>query len=80
MSIAGISKTVSFHVARHTFATQFLIEGGKLETLRDLLGHSKIETTMRYVHIVDRAKRDQMQTYSDTIKCWVEEHTKMKAV
>lgn len=80
MSIAGISKAVSFHVARHTFATQFLIEGGKLETLRDLLGHSKIETTMRYVHIVDRAKRDQMQTYSDTIKCWVEEHTKMKAV
>lgn len=51
--ICGITKKVSFHVARHTFATQFLISGGKVEVLQKILGHSKIETTMVYVHIVE---------------------------
>lgn len=48
----GISKNISFHVARHTFATTFLRMGGKVEKLQVLLGHSKIETTMIYVHIL----------------------------
>lgn len=47
-----ITKKVSFHVARHTFATTFLRAGGKVENLQKLLGHSKIATTMIYVHIV----------------------------
>jgi len=51
--IAGINKSVSFHVSRHTFATNFLISGGKIEVLQKLLGHSKIETTMIYVHIAE---------------------------
>lgn len=48
----GLSKNISFHVARHTFATTFLRMGGKVEKLQVLLGHSKIETTMIYVHIL----------------------------
>lgn len=49
----GISKRVTFHVARHSFATNFLICGGRVEVLQKLLGHSKIEQTMEYVHIVE---------------------------
>jgi integrase/recombinase XerD len=48
----GITKHVSFHVARHTFATLFLKMGGKVEMLQLLLGHSAITETMVYVHIV----------------------------
>jgi len=52
--ICGIKKKITFHVARHTFATQYLLNGGKVEELKELLGHEKIETTMIYVHIVKR--------------------------
>ncbi len=48
----GISKKVTFHVARHTFATSFLRMGGSVEKLQMLLGHSNISQTMIYVHIV----------------------------
>jgi len=51
--ICGITKRVTFHVARHSFATNFLICGGRVEVLQKLLGHSKIEQTMEYVHIVE---------------------------
>jgi site-specific recombinase XerD len=49
----GIRKHVTFHVARHSFATNFLICGGRVEVLQKLLGHSSIRETMVYVHIVD---------------------------
>jgi site-specific recombinase XerD len=48
----GITKKISFHCARHTFATSFLKVGGKVEMLKELLGHSSINQTMIYVHIV----------------------------
>jgi integrase/recombinase XerD len=49
----GIRKHVTFHVARHSFATNFLICGGRVEVLQKLLGHYSIRETMVYVHIVD---------------------------
>ncbi len=49
----GIKKNLHFHVARHSFATNYLLKGGKVENLQKLLGHSKISTTMKYVHIID---------------------------
>lgn len=48
----GITKKVTFHCSRHTFATSFLRAGGKVEDLQKLLGHSAITLTMIYVHIV----------------------------
>lgn len=51
--ISKINKSVSYHVSRHTFATNFLISGGKVEVLQKILGHSKIENTMIYVHIAE---------------------------
>jgi integrase/recombinase XerD len=47
---AGIDKDISTHVGRHTFGFLYLQMGGKVEELREILGHSKIETTMVYTH------------------------------
>jgi integrase len=52
-----------FHDLRHTFATTFLQRGGKLENLRAILGHSDITTTMKYAHVVDEAKRQDMEKF-----------------
>jgi len=58
--MVGIQKKVSFHVARHTFATQFLKMGGKVENLQQLLGHSNIKETMIYVHIVQSEANEEI--------------------
>ncbi|UOX32438.1 site-specific integrase [Flavobacterium sediminilitoris] len=65
--ITGIKKRVSFHVARHTFATNFLISGGRIEVLQKILGHSKIEETMIYVHIVESISNEQMFNLDDIL-------------
>ncbi len=39
------------HVLRHTFASHYVINGGNIVKLRDVLGHSEITTTMRYAHL-----------------------------
>lgn len=57
----GIRKNLTMHVARHTFATQFLRNGGQVHILQSLLGHSKITTTMIYVHVDTEMKRKGME-------------------
>ncbi|WP_312750603.1 tyrosine-type recombinase/integrase [Epilithonimonas hominis] len=51
----GIRKNLTHHVARHTFATHLIMKKVDAKTVQELLGHTKIETTMKYVHI---AKQD----------------------
>lgn len=54
---AGITKNVTFHVARHTFATMSLEFGGDLYTVSKQLGHKHVQTTQIYAKVVDRKKR-----------------------
>ena len=48
---AGILKEVSVHTLRHTYATHLLEDGLDIVSLKDLLGHENIETTMVYLHV-----------------------------
>ena len=51
--ICRFQKHLTFHVARHSFATNFLRMGGRVQDLQKILGHSEIRETMIYVHIVE---------------------------
>ncbi|WP_138991200.1 site-specific integrase [Larkinella sp. C7] len=53
----------STHTARHTFGTIFIELGGDVVTLKDYMGHSDIGTTMKYVHISEKRKKEKINVF-----------------
>ena len=59
---AGITKHITFHCARHTFATLQLTLGTDLFTVSKLLGHSEVRTTQIYAKVIDQKKIEAVKT------------------
>ena len=71
--VCGIEKNLTFHIARHTFATTVTLSNGMpIETVSKLLGHSKIATTQIYAKVIERKVSDDMdrlRKHFNTIEC-----------
>ena len=57
--LAGISKTISVHSLRHTYATHLLEDGVNILTIKELLGHAHVSTTMIYLHVAQINNRNK---------------------
>jgi integrase len=58
IGLAGITKDITFHCFRHTFATLQLSKGTDIYTISKMLGHRDLKTTQIYAKIIDQSKRD----------------------
>ena len=65
-ALCNINKELTFHIARHTFATTVtLCNGIPIETVSKMLGHSSIKQTQHYAKILDRKVSDDMKILRD---------------
>ena len=62
---AGISKKITFHCARHSFATIQLELGTDIMTISKMLGHKEVRTTQIYAKVVDKKKNEAMNKLND---------------
>jgi site-specific recombinase XerD len=66
--VCNITKNVTFHLARHTFATTITLSNGvPIETVSKMLGHTKITTTQIYAKVVERKLKEDMQNLKNRL-------------
>lgn len=63
--VCGINKRLSYHVARHTFATMSLSKGVPIESVSRMLGHTNIKTTQVYARITNKKIEEDMRQAAD---------------
>ena len=69
-SAAGITKTISPHTLRHSFATELLKGGADLRAIQQMLGHESIATTEIYTHLDNESLRREVLMFHPRNKRW----------
>ena len=60
---AGVEKTISPHILRHSFATHLVENGADISSVQQMLGHSSITTTERYLHISKKHLQETIEKF-----------------
>lgn len=65
MKAAGITKHITWHCARHSFAVNILNGGADIKTVSSLLGHASLKMTEKYLHVVDSRKQSAIDSLGE---------------
>jgi site-specific recombinase XerD len=70
--VCEIEKDLTFHIARHTFATTVTLTNGvPIESVRKMLGHNNLRTTQHYAKVLDRKVSEDMKILREKLSCTI---------